>query len=267
MVEKYYLREEQHFELKAFCDELGIDFCSTPFSNNEVDLLERCDIPFYKIASMDINNFQLLKRVAEKGKPIVLSTGMSSISEIDNALCLLYKNNVKDIALLHCISIYPPLYEDIHLNNIQMLRNTFGLPVGFSDHTIGYSIPLASVALGSCIIEKHFTLDKDMPGWDHKISANPEEMKIICEESSNIVKSLGGFTRIVSKAEEEKKAKFRRSAVTKVELKAGHVINTSDIDFKRPGNGIQPEELQYLVGRSIKNNIEKDKLLKWEDFV
>jgi N-acetylneuraminate synthase len=266
MVEKYYLREEQHFELKQYCDDLGVAFCSTPFSNNEVDLLEKCDMPFYKVASMDINNFQLLSRIAEKGKPMILSTGMSTIGEIDNALNLLSKNNVKEIALLHCISIYPPLYEDIHLNNISMLRKTFGLPVGFSDHSIGYAIPLASVALGACIIEKHFTLDKDMPGWDHKISANPEEMKIICEESDNIVKSLGSFTRIVSEAEEGKKVKFRRSAVAKFDFKAGHVIKVTDIDYKRPGDGIQPEELKYMVGRVVKNDIEKDSLLKWEDF-
>jgi N-acetylneuraminate synthase len=192
---------------------------------------------------------------------------MSTIGEIENALNVLSKNNVKEIALLHCISIYPPLFEDIHLNNISMLRKTFGLPVGFSDHTIGYAIPLASVALGACIIEKHFTLDKDIPGWDHKISANPEEMKIICDESDNIVKSLGSFARIVSKAEEDKKAKFRRSAVAKVDFKAGHIIRVSDIDYKRPGDGIQPEELKYMVGRIVKNDISIDSLLKWEDFI
>lgn len=267
MVEKYYLRENQHFELKSYCDEVGVSFCSTPFSIKEVDLLEECDVPFYKIASMDINNYQLLSKVGEKKKPIILSTGMSTIGEIDNALNLLFKKNANEIALLHCISIYPPLYEDIHLNNIQMLRQTFGLPVGFSDHSIGYSIPLAAVAIGSCIIEKHFTLDKDLPGWDHKISADPEEMKIICQESENIIKSLGSFTRTVSKAEEEKKIKFRRSAVTKSNLKAGHIITIDDIDFKRPGSGIQPDELKYLLGKRIKNKLEADQLIKWSDIV
>lgn len=266
MVEKYYLREDQHFILKSYCDELSIEFCSTPFSSNEVDLLERCEIPFFKIASMDINNYPLLTKVAEKNKPIILSTGMSTLGEIEKALNILFKNNVKDVALLHCISIYPPLYTDIHLNNISMLQQTFGLPVGFSDHTIGTSIPLASVVLGSCIIEKHFTLDKELPGWDHQISANPEEMKIICEESINIVKSLGDFNRTVSKSEEEKKLKFRRSAVSKTNLDSGHTLTINDIDFKRPGSGIQPEELQYIVGKKLKNNIISDQLLKWSDF-
>ena len=178
MVEKYYLREEQHYELKAFCDSINVDFCSTPFSESEVDLLDKCEVPFYKIASMDINNVQLLNYIAERGKPVILSTGMATISEIDNAAQLLYKKGCNEISLLHCISIYPPAFEDINLNNITMLQQTFGVPIGFSDHSIGFSIPLASVALGACIIEKHFTTDKNLPGWDHLISADPYEMKM-----------------------------------------------------------------------------------------
>lgn len=266
MVEKYYLTTEQHYELKLYCKEMGVDFCSTPFTNNEVDLLEDLDVPFYKIASMDINNYELLKYVASKGKTVVLSTGMSNLGEIEKAINVITESGNENIVLLHCISIYPPLYEDIHLNNITMLQQTFGYPVGFSDHTIGYSIPLASVALGACIIEKHFTLDKDLPGWDHEISANPVEMKIICQESKNIVKSLGQFKRIVSKAEIDKKDKFRRSAVSNKILKAGDTILVEDLNFKRPGTGIQPEEMKYIVGRKLKRTIENDELLNWTDF-
>jgi len=215
---------------------------------------------------MDINNYELLKYVSKFNKPVILSTGMSMLGEIEAAINVIKKAGNDNIILLHCISIYPPLYEDIHLNNITMLQKTFGYPVGFSDHTIGYSIPLASVALGSCIIEKHFTLDKDLPGWDHEISANPEEMKVICQESKNIIKSLGGFTRIVSAAEEAKKDKFRRSAVTNIKMIAGHIISQEDLDFKRPGTGIQPGELNYMIGRKMKNTVEEGELLKWEDF-
>lgn len=265
MVEKYYLTTEQHYELKLYCKEMGVDFCSTPFTNNEVDLLEDLDVPFYKIASMDINNYELLKYVASKGKTVVLSSGMSNLGEIEKAINIITESGNENIVLLHCISIYPPLYEDIHLNNITMLQQTFGYPVGFSDHTIGTSIPLASVALGACIIEKHFTLDKDLPGWDHEISANPVEMKIICHESKNIVKSLGQFKRIVSKAEIDKKDKFRRSAVSNKTLKAGHIILVEDLNFKRPGTGIQPEEMKYIVGRKLKRTIENDELLNWSD--
>jgi sialic acid synthase SpsE len=266
MIEKYYLTNEQHYELASYCNDRKIDFCSTPFSNGEVDLLEDIGVQLYKVASMDINNYELLKYIASKGKPVILSTGMSTLGEIEAAVDIINKAGNDDIVLLHCISIYPPLYEDINLNNITMLQQTFGYPVGFSDHTMGYSIPLASVALGSCIIEKHFTLDKDLPGWDHEISANPEEMKIICQESKNIIKSLGSFTRVVSVAEKTKKDKFRRSAVTKIKMMAGHVLSQEDIDFKRPGTGIQPEELKYIIGRKVKITIEEGELLKWEDF-
>jgi N-acetylneuraminate synthase len=265
MVEKYYLKDEQHFELKNYCDGINVTFASTPFSKYEVDLLDRCDIPFYKIASMDINNFQLLKEVSEKAKPVILSTGMATMGEIDSAINLLYKNNVNDIVLLHCISIYPPLHEDINLNNILMLRKAFGVPVGFSDHTIGTSIPLASVALGACIIEKHFTIDKNLPGWDHKISADPSELQIIREEGDNIVKSLGSYTRIVAEAEQQKKSKFRRSVVFTKDLPTGHVLTNEDLTSKRPGTGISPDLLHQLIGRKLNVDIKGDFLVKWSE--
>lgn len=265
MVEKYYLREEQHFELKKYCDNLKIDFCSTPFSKEEVDLLMKLDVPFIKVASMDINNLELLKYMAKQQKPIILSTGMSTLSEIEKAIEIIENEGNNQIILLHCISIYPPKYEDINLNNILMLEKTFGYPVGFSDHTIGTSIPLASVALGSCIIEKHFTLDKNMPGWDHEISADPQELEIICKESKNITEALGTYKRVVSKDEQEKLKKFRRSIVLANNLKEGETIKLENLEFKRPGTGIRPDEVKYVIGKKIIRNIEKDEILKWED--
>ena len=264
MVKKYYLREEQHFELKKYCDELGIIFSSSPFSAKEVDLLEECEVPFFKIASMDINNFQLLDYVATKSKPVILSTGMSTLGEIETAVKRLQSNGCSDVILLHCISIYPPEYQDIHLNNIKMLQQTFNLPVGFSDHTIGTSIPLASVALGACVIEKHFTIDKDLPGWDHEISADPQELKVLVKESSHISKALGSFKRTVSEAEEEKKKKFRRSAVALKDLKKGEKIDLEKITFKRPGTGIQPNEVDYIIGKSLNADIKEDELINWK---
>lgn len=267
MVEKYYLRPDQHIELKKYCDHAEITFCSTPFSIEEVDILEELEVTFYKIASMDINNLLLLKHIAKKNKPLIMSTGMATVAEIENAVKTIVNEGNRQIILLHCISIYPPAYEDINLNNIPMLRQTFGFPVGFSDHTNGISIPLASVALGSCVIEKHFTLDKDLPGWDHEVSANPEEMRIIVAESNKIANSLGTFRRIVSPAEEEKKLKFRRSAVAKENLKSGHILNNEDLLFKRPGSGISPDEIKHLTGRKIKQDLIKDQVLCWDDLV
>jgi N-acetylneuraminate synthase len=265
MVQKYYLREDQHVDLRQYCDSVGIDFCSTPFSNEEVDLLDRFDVPFYKVASMDINNLCLLEYIAKKHKPVILSTGMATLSEIENAIKTIESQENSDIILLHCIAIYPPAYQDIHLNNIPMLHQAFGYPVGFSDHTIGVSIPLASVALGSCVIEKHFTLDKDLPGWDHEISADPQEMKTIVKESQNIVAALGSSRRRVSKAEEEKKIKFRRSIVAGKGLKKGHQLDGNDLLYKRPGTGIQPDESRYVIGRTLKQDVMIDKIIQWED--
>lgn len=267
MVDKYYLRKEQHFELQEYCQKVGVEFCSTPFSNEEVDLLNDLNVPFFKIASMDINNFSLLKYCAKFNKPILLSTGMATLSEIENAIKVIEKAGNNKIVILHCISIYPPKDEDIHLNNIKMLQQTFEYPVGFSDHSIGFSIPLASVALGSCIVEKHFTLDKDLEGWDHEISADPNEMKIIVEESKKIIKSLGGYKRVVSEAEEAKKLKFRRSIVLNRDIKSGEILKEEDLNFKRPGTHIAPDEMKYVIGRKVNRDIKEDELLNWSDLI
>jgi len=265
MVEKYYLRSDQHFELKKYCDELGVDFSSSPFSNTEVDLLDEVGVFFHKVASMDLVNIPLLKYIASKRKPILLSTGMGSLSEIEKAVQTIEKEGNNQIVLLHCVSIYPPEYEDINLNNILMLRNTFGYPVGFSDHTIGTSIPLASVALGACVIEKHFTTDKDLPGWDHLISADPAELQEISIESKNIFKALGSFRRVVSEAEEEKKVKFRRSIVVTKDLKRDHILTAEDLTSKRPGTGISPDYMDMVIGKELISDIQQDSLLKWSN--
>lgn len=265
MVEKYYLRPEQHRELKDYCEDKDIIFCSTPFSPDEADLLEELGVPFFKVASMDINNPSFLKHIAGKQKPILLSTGMATLAEIEKAVALIEDQGNKQIVLLHCVSIYPPAYEDIHLNNIPMLRQAFGYPVGFSDHTMGTSIPLASIVLGACVIEKHFTIDKNLPGWDHEISADPAEMKMIVEESRNILQALGSHRRIVSKAEEEKKLKFRRSVVVNKNMKKGSVLTEVDLVFKRPGTGISPDKVSHVFGRILKRDLSRDELIKWED--
>lgn len=264
MVKKYALTDDQHKELKDFCDQNQITFASSPFSMKEAKLLNDLNVPFFKIASMDINYLDFLADVASYNRPMIISTGMANLGEIEKAVDVCYKNGNDQIILLHCISIYPPDYEDIHLNNIVMLQRAFGLPVGFSDHTIGVSIPLASVAMGSCLIEKHFTTDKSLPGWDHEISADPTEMKIICAESKNIAKSLGSHIRTVSIAEEDKKKKFRRSLVFQRDLKKGHVLTKKDLTAKRPGTKISPNELEYVLGRSLNQDVANDNLLSWD---
>ncbi|WP_414151379.1 N-acetylneuraminate synthase family protein [Acetobacterium carbinolicum] len=268
MVDKYYLREEQHYLLKKYCDKKNIDFCSTPFSEDEVDLLEKLDVKFFKVASMDINNLRLLEYIAYKGKPIILSTGMSTLSEIETAVRTIEAVGNREIIILHCISIYPPEGKDIHLNNITSLQKIFpGYPIGFSDHTIGVSVPIASVALGAAIIEKHFTTDKDLPGWDHEVSAEPEEMKFIVEQSKIVNEALGSFERTVSTAEQIKKLKFRRSIVLTKNLKVGERINKEDITFKRPGTHIRPDEEKYVIGRKVNRDMIEDEILDWGDLI
>jgi|LGOV01.1.fsa_nt_gb N-acetylneuraminate synthase len=268
MVDKYYLREEQHYMLKEYCDQKGIDFCSTPFSEKEVDLLESVGVPFFKVASMDVNNLRLLKYIGSKGKPVILSTGMATLAEIELAVKTIEATGNRDISILHCISIYPPEARDIHLNNIILFQKIFpDYPIGFSDHTIGVSVPIAAVALGAAIIEKHFTTDKNLPGWDHEVSANPEEMKFIVKESVVISEALGNFERTVSKAEENKKSKFRRSIVLTHDMKKGEIIKEESIIFKRPGTHIRPDEERYVVGRTLKRDMKEDALISWDDLV
>jgi len=267
MVDKYYLRKEQHFELKNYCTSKDIDFCSTPFSKEEVDLVNELDVEFFKIASMDINNYPLLKHVAQFDRPILLSTGMSNLGEIEKAVTSIEKEGNSKIVILHCVAIYPPENKDLNLKNITMLQNTFGYPVGFSDHSLGFVASLASVALGACVIEKHFTTDKDLSGWDHQISANPEEMKKIVEGSKTIHESLGNFKRIISKDEKKKKKVFRRSIVLNKNLKAEDIIREEDISLKRPGTGFSIEEIKFVVGKKLKRDFEADYLLTKDDII
>jgi len=266
MVTRYYLRPEQHHELNEYCKEKQIDFCSSPFSNSEIDLLIELDVPFLKIASMDINNTALLKYAGKTMKSIIISTGMSTISEIEKAVETVFEEGNTNVVLLHCISIYPPDDDGIHLRNISMLQQKFDIPVGFSDHSFGVAIPLASIALGACVIEKHFTLDKSLPGWDHEISADPQEMKLICDGSKRISEAMGNYERTVSAEEEEKKKRFRRSIVLTKKLQKGSLITESDLAFKRPGTGIAPNEYGSLLGKTLNVDVEKDTLLQWRFF-
>ena len=200
--------------MKAYADELEIDCTSTPFSPKEADfLVDKLNTPFIKVASMDLNNYPFLEYLAKKGLPMVISTGLSELYEIDKAVRVIEEAGNTQIIILHCVAIYPPQDKQVNLNNILTLQRQYPeYPIGFSDHTLGISIPLASVALGVCLIEKHFTLDKNMEGWDHKVSANFEEMAAIAHESKRIAEAMGSF-RINCVEDEERRLSFRRSIV------------------------------------------------------
>ena len=267
MVERYQLTPEQQREVVDYCRAKGIIFLSSCFSPDEVDLLESLNVPAFKIASMDINHLPLLEYVSSKGKPVILSTGMATLGEIERALGVLRRGGGGPVALLHCVSIYPPAYETINLRNIPTLQQAFDVPVGFSDHTLGTAIPLAAIACGACIIEKHFTLDKNMEGWDHAISADPSEMEVIVNEGRNVFLALGSTARTVSEAEIEKRRQFRRRLVVKHAMKKGETLRMEDIEFKRPGTGIHPDELAYVLGRALRRDLAPDDELEWSDLV
>lgn len=266
IVEKFQITEDQITEMKKFADEVGIDCISTPFSKREVDfLVEKLDVPFIKIASMDVNNYPFLEYVAKKGKPIVISTGLSELYELDKAIRTIENCGNKNIVILHCVSIYPPKDEQVNLNNITTLQNLYpDYPIGFSDHSLGTSIPLAAVAKGACIIEKHFTLDKNMFGWDHKVSADPDELKTICNESKRVYKALGSF-RIMQEEDYNRISEFRRSIVVTRDMKKGEIITENDIDYKRPGRGIPPEYYKFIIGRKLNKDLKYDDLIQLED--
>lgn len=264
-VERYQVTHEQHVEIDAYCRKQGITFFSSAFSAEEVEMLEKLRVPAYKIASMDVNHHPLLEIVARTGKPVLLSTGMATLGEVERALDVLRRNNAGPVSLLHCLSIYPSPPEMVNLRQMATWQSAFDVPVGYSDHTLGVAVPLAAIALGACIIEKHFTTDKKLEGWDHAISADPAELSAIVSGGREVFASLGSAKRVVSDAEVDKRKVFRRRMVARRAMQKGERLTAADVEFKRPGTGIQPDELDYVVGRPLSRDVGLDEELEWAD--
>jgi sialic acid synthase SpsE len=266
IVEEYSISENELLDMKVFADELGIDCSSTPFSKAEADfLVEKLKSPFIKVASMDLNNLPFLDYLARKNLPMIISTGLSELHEIDKAVRVIENTGNLNICILHCVSTYPPVDTDVNLNNIKTLMNAYpDYPIGFSDHTIGIEIPLASVAMGVAVIEKHFTLDKDMEGWDHKVSATKSELECIVKGAKRINDALGSF-RVSAPESDEKKSEFRRSIVLSRDFKTGETITAGDIDYKRPGKGLKPEMTEFVIGMVVNKDLKSDHILMKED--
>ena len=264
--DKYTLKINDFKNLKIFAKKNKIDFTATPFSKQEVDfLIYDLNLKFIKIASMDLNNYPLIEYIAKKKVSVIISTGFGSKDEIKQAISILKKNKVKYI-ILHCVSEYPPKEEKLNLMRIKELIKLFKCPVGFSDHTIGTMASTTALVLGAKIIEKHFTLDKKMKGWDHSISSNPLELKMICD-FSKIVKKILGKSKI-TRVEKLKNSKiFRRSIVAANNLKKGKKILFNDLNFKRPGDGLDPIMWKKIIGKRLKNNISYDKQILLKDII
>jgi len=264
MIRRLELEEEEFIELYTYAKKKNIIFLSSAFDKESVDLLSRLRIPAFKVASGEITNFPLLRYIAEKKKPIIMSTGMSTISEIEDALEVITEKGIEDIVLLHCVTSYPAKKEDVNLRVIATLRHRFKLPIGFSDHTLGITIPIAAAALGAVLIEKHFTLDRTLPGPDHRASLEPDELRDMIEAIRDVEKALGDGIKKLTKDEEVIKKIVRRSIVAKVEIPKGTVVTENMLDFKRPGVGIEPKYLNEVVGKRAKKDIKPDELITFD---
>ena len=261
------LSEDEFAELHELSLKEGIEFISTPLDLSYVDVLDRMNVPAFKIASGDLTFIPLLQRVAGTGKPIILSTGMSTIGEIDRAVRTIREAGNDNIILLHCISAYPTPYNEVNLRAIKLLRDVFSLPSGYSDHTIGIQIPIAAVALGAKVIEKHFTLDKDMEGPDHKLSADPKEFTEMVDGIRIIEAARGDGYKRPMPCEEAGRFSGRRGIVSTVDLKDGDIISKRLLNYKRPATGIEPAYAGIIENRRVRRKISKDAPITWDDML
>ena len=265
MLKKLELNYEQHLEIADYCKNVGITFLSTPFDFESVDLLEQFQIPAYKISSGDLTNLPFLEYIARKNKPLILSTGMASLGEVEEAVDTIHTAGNQQLVLLHCTSNYPTVYPDVNLKAMLTLKNAFQLPVGYSDHTLGIEVPIAATALGACVIEKHFTLDRNLPGPDHRASLEPDQFKQMVIGIRNVEAALGDGIKRCRDTEANVKEVARKSIVAVRDLAKGEVLSRDVLGFKRPGTGLPPKFIEFLVGKKIKRNVAKDSRLELAD--
>ncbi|MFH1450142.1 MAG: N-acetylneuraminate synthase [bacterium] len=264
LIKRIEIPREWHKDLADYCAEKGVIFLSTPFDLQAVDELEEVGMLAHKIASFEITHLPLLEHVAKTSKPIILSTGMADLSDIETALEVIYKQGNENVILLHCAISYPPKYEDLNLRAMETMRQAFQLPVGFSDHTLGIVSDIAAVALGACAIEKHFTLDRKLPGPDHFFALEPDELKVMVQAIRDTEKALGSPIKRCTQAEKELYRLGRRSLVAACNIPKKTVITREMIEVKRPGYGIPTKMLNLVIGRSARVDIEEDDILFWE---
>jgi N-acetylneuraminate synthase len=262
MLKKLELSFDNFKTLKTYCKHKDIVFLSTPFDYRSVDFLDELEIPAFKIASGEITNLPFLSYIAGKRKPIILSTGMSTLEEVEMAEETLGQTHNSGLVLLHCTSEYPAPEEDVNLRAMDTLYHRFKVPVGLSDHTLGSAIALAAVALGASVIEKHFTLDKSLPGPDHRASLEPHELKALAKDIHNVEKALGNGIKKPSPAEAETRLSVRKSIVTSTRIKRGQFFTENNLTLKRPGTGVSPLEWDKVIGSKAVRDFEKDELIE-----
>lgn len=264
MLQSLELSEDAHLRLARRCRERKIEFLSTPFDEASADLLERLGVGRYKIGSGEITNLLLLRHVAAKKKPVILSSGMSTLEEIGAALDALKSAGAPELTLLHCVSDYPTRPEDANLRVMETLRTRFGIPVGFSDHTVGIAVPIAAAALGAAVIEKHFTTDRKLPGPDHRASLEPGELRDMVQGIRNAERAIGDGQKKLTPGEASTRLVARRSLVAAEDLSEGTVLERRHLAAKRPGTGLSPMELDRVLGRRLRRSVERDGMIGWD---
>ncbi len=264
MLKKLELTPRQHEELIAYCKEKGVKFLSTAFDLESIEYLHSLNLGLWKIPSGEITNYPYLKKIAQYGEPVIMSTGMCSMDDVEQALNVLLKNGLtkEQITLLHCNTEYPTPMQDVNLKAMLQLRDKFGVKVGYSDHTKGIEVPIAAVALGAEVIEKHFTLDRTLPGPDHKASLEPNELKAMVDAICNIEQALGDGQKHVSASEAKNMAIARKSIVAAAEIKKGEFLTEENLTTKRPGMGISPMRWEEVIGTKAIRDFKEDELIE-----
>ena len=261
MLSKLLLSFDNFVELADYCKQKGIEFLSTPFDIESIFFLNKLQDK-WKVPSGEITNYPYLVEIGKTNKPVILSTGMADVDEIADALAVLKKYGTTDITLMHCTTDYPAPIKDVNLNSMNTLKERFGFPVGYSDHTSGIEIDLAAVAMGATIIEKHFTLDRNLSGPDHKASLEPDELKAMIDGIRKVELALGSKEKLPSEAEKKNRLVARKSIVAKRSIKADEVFSEDNITTKRPGTGINPMRWNEVIGKKAVRDFEEDDLIE-----
>lgn len=265
MLKSLELSENDFLFLNNVCKQNHVEFMSTPFDESSVDILERTGVKRYKISSGDITNKRLLQYVAGTGKPVILSTGMSDLEEIEEAVAWIRETGNNAITLLHCTSSYPARFEDVNMSAIQKMKNYFKIPTGYSDHTEGLEIPVMAVSLGASVIEKHITISKKLPGPDHRASLDIDEFEQMVRCIRNVEKAFGSGIKRPVENESNTRDVARKSIVVTRDLPRGYILQPGDLDIKRPGTGIPPKYLDSLYNKKLLRAVLQDTTLRFED--
>ncbi|WP_296381620.1 N-acetylneuraminate synthase [Winogradskyella sp.] len=263
MLQKLELSEADHLDLISYCKTKNIKFLSTAFDLESIDFLNKLNIDLFKVPSGELTNYPYLEKIGSLGKPIIISTGMATMEDIESAINVVTKNgaSLNDITILHCNTEYPTPMHDVNLKAMQTIAKKFNVPIGYSDHTLGIEIPTAAVALGAIVIEKHFTLDKTLTGPDHKASLEPDELKNMVTAIRHIEKALGHGRKEPTQSELKNKDIARKSIVASKTISKGDILTEDNITTKRPGNGISAMEWPNIIGTTAKKDYLEDDLI------